>query len=98
MIKYLNKEALNNHQIATYMLENENISKKYYYDAVLLENEALYWENLSNLTTLLKDIVFTSSIHQALPRCKSILNDMCSVIDDIILNNKLIISLSSENY
>jgi uncharacterized protein YkuJ len=97
MIKYLDKEALNNHQIATYMLENENISKKYYYDAILLESEALYWENLSNLTTLLKDIVFTNPIHEAVPRCKSILNDMCSVIDDIIMNNKLIISLSNDN-
>ena len=95
MIDYFNCESIDESQVVQYMKSNTKIASQYYGDIALLELEAKYWRNLTNLTIDLKGAVYKGSWFKFPIESKSIINNMVETIDNIIQIQEMIILANS---
>lgn len=93
---YLSREK---HIISQYLLENKNISPICNHDAILLDMESKYWENLTLLTEELnKTVKNNSRLMKIFLLAKPILDEMVDTIDHIMFIERVIISDSMIEY
>ena len=91
MIDYFSCESLNKYQIVKYMQQDQNISKLYNEDIILLEMESIYWGNLANQTLNLKETVINNSFFKLQKESKLVIDTMTEIISNIIKTEEMII-------
>lgn len=77
--------------ISNYLYDIKNLSDTCIYDAILLNLEAKYWENLTQKIIELKNITIDNNLLNACKLCRPVLRKIVSLIEGIILIEKSIV-------
>jgi hypothetical protein len=91
LIKKFNIESVDTLYISQYLRENKDLNPSYELDAIWLEKESQYWEQLHLLSMELYNIVNYNTTLKAMQYSKPVINKMVSLLDDIISIKKIII-------
>jgi len=91
MAQYYGLESKQKLITVNYMMQDENISEKYYSDILLLEKESSYWSELKNQTIELKELLNISSVFKIQKDSEKIIEKMTETIGSIVQIQKMII-------
>jgi len=91
LVKKCKIETENKLYISQYLRENKNVHPSYERDAILLEKESQYWQQLNLLSKELYDIVTYNTTLQAVQNSKPVITQMISLLDDVIVIKRMII-------
>ncbi|RLF63088.1 MAG: hypothetical protein DRN33_04755 [Thermoplasmata archaeon] len=92
MSRYFHEEAKSKIIISELLMEREYMHSYHKKNAILLKTESMYWQDLSILSSKLRDVMARTTLVRFIEFSQPIIDEMIHKLDNIIDIEKMIVT------